>query len=89
MGVARGIAGSSAPEEAGCFLSETELDCEFFLRINNTGGPVDVWVVRGVDPEELRATSSGFDYLPRRVPPKDLTLHRADVPPRGAPPTDC
>ena len=82
MGAASGIAGSPVPEEAGCFLSEDELSVEFFLHMNNTGGPADVWLVRGVDPEELRPNGSGFYHLPRRVEPQDLELHRSKVPPR-------
>jgi hypothetical protein len=46
MGAAPGIAGSSAPEEQGVFLCLNEFDVDFFVRMNNTGGPVDVWAGR-------------------------------------------
>ena len=45
MGAAPGIAGSAEPEVDGCFLSADEWGYSFFLHINNTGGPVDVWAV--------------------------------------------
>ena len=77
MGAARGIAGSTAPEVEGCFLG-TDYDVDFFVRINNTGGPVDVWAVDDVD-EELLVTVNGFDYLPRTVPASSLTLLQTEA----------
>lgn len=49
------IAGSSAPEQAGCFLCLNDFEMEWFVKtINTTGGPVDVWAVDGVDEKDLR-----------------------------------
>ena len=55
MAFAPGIAGSTVPEQEGCFLSSTEFESDFFVRMNNTGGPVDVWEARGVDAAALVA----------------------------------
>lgn len=74
MGAASGIAGSLAPEVAGVFLCRDELEAEWFARTNNTGGPVDVWVVEGVDPDSLVDNGSGNGYLGERIPATRLTL---------------
>jgi hypothetical protein len=73
MGAAPGIAGAIRPEEEGVFLCE-QFTVDFFVRMNNTGGPVDVWAVDGVDPGRLLTTGSGFQYLPARIPAAQLTL---------------
>ncbi len=83
MGAAPGIAGSSRPEQEGCFLTLSEFDCDFFVRMNNTGGPVDVWGVDGVDEAELVESPEGFLYLPEVIPPGRLRLVRRDVPPES------
>jgi hypothetical protein len=82
MGAARGIAGSTAPEQEGVFLCRDEFEAGFFVRMNNTGGPVDVWVVTGIEADELLDGGSGFGYFPSSIPPVDVTL--ADWP-RDAP----
>jgi hypothetical protein len=79
MGAARGIAGSRRPEAEGAFVCRQE-DVEFFLRINNTGGPVDVWSVDGVDEELLTDNGNGFVYLPGRVPAALICLVQSDIP---------
>ena len=77
MEAAPGIAGSLAPEVEGCFLCvDGELEAEWFIQMNNTGGPLDVWQVSGVDPDELVETSNGFVYVPRAVSKEDLVLVR-------------
>lgn len=81
MSVARGIAGSIAPEQEGCFLCADEWEMEWFIEMNNTGGPVDVWGVEGVDEAQLVHSPEGHSYLPARVPPDRLTLLRVDLPP--------
>jgi hypothetical protein len=73
MGATRGIAGSTRPEEAGVFLCG-DLDVDFFVRMNNTGGPVDVWAVDGIDNARLVTTGSGFQYVPARIPAGQLAL---------------
>jgi hypothetical protein len=81
MSAAPGIAGSRAPEAEGCFLVDHEADVDWFVRMNNTGGPVDVWRVDGIDPARLVANGSGYYYLPARVPRQQLVLLRSDLPP--------
>lgn len=80
MGSVRGIAGSTRPEVEGIFLcSETEID--WFVQMNNTGGPVDVWAVDGVDDEDLVESPSGYWYLPAHIPPDRLVLVQSMLPP--------
>ena len=80
MGVARGIAGSRTPEAEGAFVCRGQDEAQFFLRINNTGGPVDVWSVDGVDEELLTDNGNGFVYLPGRVPAALICLVQSDIP---------
>ena len=80
MGAARGIAGSAAPEVQGCFLAADERDADWFVRLNNTGGPVDVWEVSGVDDGDLLELS-GHAYLPARIHRGQLRLVRTGLPP--------
>ncbi|MFF4899764.1 hypothetical protein [Streptomyces sp. NPDC001068] len=68
MGAAPGIAGSRRPEVEGIFVCRDEGDVGFFLHLNNTGGPVDVWAVDGIDEAALLDNGNGFPYLPDRVP---------------------
>lgn len=79
MRVARGIAGSMAPEQEGCFLCQDEGEVDWFIRMNTTGGPVDVWQVTGVDPAELVESPEGHLYVPRVIRPDQLRLVRTDV----------
>lgn len=74
MGAARGIAGSMTPEENGVFLCRDEFEARFFVDLNNTGGPVDVWVVTGVEESGLVTGGSGFCYFPAPIPPAQVTL---------------
>jgi hypothetical protein len=80
MGAAPGIAGSSRPEAGGIFLCSDAFTAEFFVRMNNTGGPVDVWQVGGVDAGELRDNGNGFFYLPGGIAADRVTLVRPDLP---------
>jgi hypothetical protein len=80
MTEARGIAGSAGPELEGCFLCLDDHEVEWFVGMDNTGGPVDVWTVDGVDPSELRESPEGHAYVPRRMPPTVLGLLRRDIP---------
>jgi hypothetical protein len=74
MGAAPGIAGSRRPEVEGVFL-----------QISNTGGPVDLWSVDGIDEGLLLDHGSGFVYLPGRIPAARVRRVRSDVrPPRGS-----
>lgn len=74
MGAARGIAGSMTPEENGVFLCGDEFEARFFTDLNNTGGPVDVWAVTGVEESGLVTGGSGFCYFPAAISPAQLTL---------------
>lgn len=74
MGAAPGIAGSLTPEEEGVFLCRDEFEADFFVRINNSGGPVDVWAVAGIKEDELITAGYGFGYFPARIPPSQVTL---------------
>src|SRR3954454_16134526 len=77
MGAARGIAGSHRPEEDGAFLCFDDYEADYFVGMNNTGGPVDVWAVEGASEAELVESGNGYWYLPRRIAPVNLTLIRA------------
>lgn len=82
MSAARGIAGSHRPEVEGIFVCRGEEDAEFFFRINNTGGPVDLWSVDGIDEDLLLDNGNGFFYLPGRIPAARVSLVRPDIPPQ-------
>jgi hypothetical protein len=84
MGAAPGIAGSPVPEEDGVFLCRDEFEAGFFVRMNNTGGPVDVWAVAGIDEQQLVTAGSGFRYFPARIPRGQISL--ADCPSDERPP---
>lgn len=79
MGSAHGIAGSRRPEEEGIFLCLDEHEASYFVDMNNTGGPVDVWAVEGVDENDLIESGNGYRYLPRCIPPENLTIVRESV----------
>ncbi|MFH5207337.1 hypothetical protein ACHIPZ_03750 [Antrihabitans sp. NCIMB 15449] len=81
MGAARGIAGSVAPEQQGCFLAVGAYELNWFVRMNNTGGPVDVWEVDGVDADELIESPEGFQYLPGVVAADRIRLFQMDLAP--------
>lgn len=78
---ARGIAGSDRPEQAGCFLCRDDWEVDWFVKMNNTGGPVDVWAVDGVDPRELVDSPQGHCYVGSPISAEHLTLIRRDIPP--------
>ena len=78
MGAARGIAGSASPEVEGCFLCQDEFEVEWFAKtINNTGGPVDVWMVAGVDATQL-LERDGYHYLPAPINRHQLSHLRTE-----------
>lgn len=79
MGAAPGIAGSSEPEADGVFLCPDDFDVEFFLGLNNTGGPVDVWAVDVIDEGELVTSAEGFAYLPVPIARDKIHLAQRDV----------
>jgi hypothetical protein len=74
MGVARGIAGSLGPEVSGCFLCTEEFEVEFFTEINNTGGPVDVWEVSGIDRFDLMESPNGYFFYPGTIAASQVRL---------------
>lgn len=79
MGASRGIAGSSRPEVKGIFLGQ-EHDVDYFTRMNNTGGDVDVWAVDGVGEDDLHDSPNGYLYVPGAIPADRLTLIATDIP---------
>ena len=79
MGASCGIAGSPTPEQDGIFLCRGEPETRFFISGNNTGGPVDVWEVDGVDAAELVESPEGFSLVPRQIPPSQLRMIREGI----------
>jgi len=79
MGAAPGIAGSSRPEADGIFLCDDLFTVDFFVRMNNTSGPVDVWQVDGVDADQMLDNGTGFFYLPGRISVDRITLVQQDL----------
>jgi hypothetical protein len=91
MGASRGIAGSNRPEQDGCFVCDSEDLADLFVRMNNTGGPVDMWAVDDVDEGDLVESPEGFCYLPFKIAASRLTLVREEIPPedRSRTPNDA
>lgn len=85
MGASRGIAGSRSAELAGVYLCQDEGEVDWFVRMNNTGNPVDVWVVDDIDSQRLIDNGSGHSYVTERVPAARLTLLHRDIPPPRVP----
>ncbi len=81
MGPANGIAGSRVAEQQGCFLALNEYERDWFVRMNNTGGPVDVWEVSGVVFDELIVAPQGYPYRPGVISPDMIRLTHRDIPP--------
>jgi hypothetical protein len=81
---ARGIAGSRRPELDGVFVCVDEFEVDWFVRMNNTGGPVDVWAVDGIGDEEIAESSTGHYYVTRPIPATQVRLIRTDVPPHDS-----
>ena len=81
MDSAPGIAGSTRPKEHGIFVCTDDSEIEFFVAMNNTGGPVDVWAIDGIDEERIES-STGYGYIPHEIPGEALTLISRDIPPR-------
>jgi hypothetical protein len=80
MGDVRGIAGSIHPEEEGCFLCRDRQEADWFVAMNNTGGPVDIWVVDSVDTSKLVDAGSGYYFLPGVIARDRITLAEQDLP---------
>ena len=79
MSGALGIAGSVAPEVAGVFLADCEDEVKFFVRMNSSGGPVDVWRVDGIELSSLLESPEGFSYYPGTIGVERVTLVQAGV----------
>jgi hypothetical protein len=79
MSAAPGIAGSTAPEQGGCFLCLSEFEKDWFVGMNNTGGTVDIWAVDGVDGTELVVSPENYHFVPRVIPPECLSIVECDV----------
>jgi hypothetical protein len=63
------------------FLCRDEFEANWFVYLNNTDGPVDVWQVDDIPFNDLEDSPNGYVYLPRPIPPGQLTLTRRDLPP--------
>ena len=85
MGAAPGIAGSRAPEQEGCFIAVGQFELDWFVRMNNTGGAVDVWEVSDVDPADLTESPEGFLYFPGVISADRLRLFLCDLSPETGP----
>jgi hypothetical protein len=80
MGEAPGIAGSRQPEVDGIFVCRDQGEVQFFLAMNNTGGPVDVWAIDGLSEADLIKAPEGFMYVPAAIARQRLALvHRDQV----------
>lgn len=79
MGAARGIAGSRSPEVSGVFVCRDADEADYFVRMNNTGGPVDLWGVKEVDRASLVDNGSGYDYVAEKIPAARLVLFRTNL----------
>lgn len=79
MGAAPGIAGGTRPEAEGIFLSTQKWDVDYFVRMNNTGGPVDVWQVDDVELAEMVGNGNGYFYLPGAIPAHRVRLVQRDL----------
>jgi hypothetical protein len=80
MSEARGIAGGVKPEEEGCFVCRDRWEAGFFVDMNNTGGPVDIWAIDGIEERDLIDGGSGFFYVPGTISPDRVTLVEQDLP---------
>jgi hypothetical protein len=76
-----GIAGSRSAEQEGCFVCLDEWEADWFVRMNNTGGTVDVWAVDGLDSGDLVESPEGHFYVGRPIPPEHVSLVRRDIEP--------
>jgi hypothetical protein len=56
------------------FVCRDDFEAGFFVDLNNTGGPVDVWEVTGIGEDELVTWNTGFCYVPAPIPPAQVTL---------------
>lgn len=81
MGAARGIAGSTRPEQHGCFLAADTHERDWFVQMNNTGGDVDVWEVDGIDHTDLVESHNGHYYYPGVIDASNIRLAQRDIPP--------
>ncbi|MFD7037509.1 hypothetical protein [Rhodococcus jostii] len=81
MGAARGIAESYGPEQKGCFLAAGEWERDWFVRMNNTGGAVDVWEVHGINDDDLIESPEGHYFFPGVIAAAKLRLVQRDLPP--------
>ena len=65
------------------FLCADECEAGFFVQMNNTGGPVDVWAVTGIDDDQMVDNGNGFLYFPGRISARQITLAGRAAPAGG------
>lgn len=78
MGAARGIAAILDPEQAGHFVALDELEADWFIRRNNTGGLGDVWRVENIDQSNLFRSPEGHLYFLGLIDRDSIRLERRD-----------
>lgn len=81
MGAARGIAGSYQAEQEGCFLAADAGERDWFVSMNNTGGPVDVWEVSGVEDSDLVQSPEYHYFRPGVIPTSQIRLVQKGIEP--------
>lgn len=74
---------SRQPEQDGCFIARGPWQRDYFVDMNNTGGPVDVWRVSNIDPEEFATSPEGYSYVPGAIAASQLVLTDTDIHPRA------
>ena len=63
-------------------MCEGEDGADWIVRLNNTGGPVDVWEVDLPAEPPLVESPEGYYYLPAALPAGRMRLVMKDQPPR-------
>jgi hypothetical protein len=61
------------------FLCLNEFEVEGFVKMNNTGGPVDVWEVAGASEGLFVASPGRHLYFPGSVAAARVSVFRRDV----------
>ena len=64
----KAASGSAEPKQQGCFVCQDEAEVDWFVGMNNTGGPFDGWDVSGVDRMSLVESPEGYHVLPETTP---------------------
>lgn len=79
MGTVPGIAGSLEPEVEGIFLALGAYECRHFASLSNSGDPIDIWQVYGINLDALRTSHNGYLFFPGAIGPDRLSLVATDI----------